>query len=194
MLSPEMKTEIPEALKAEIPQTKWGKILSVTPVVMTVVATLLAGLASSEMTTAQYDRALGAQLHSKAGDQWSYFQAKKLRGAMQRNSLELLQATTDLALPVDSSFPKVPAFAPLQADAPVETALHGLEKQIPEPELAGLLKPVSDPSLAAALQAAKANALAFDTACATANQQLEQLEKPCPPGTKPPPAILRRPG
>ena len=87
-----MKTTIPEELKRDLPANKWGKLLIVTPVVMTVVATLLAGLASSEMTRAQYDRALGAQLQSKAGDQWNYFQAKKLRGAMQRNSLELLQA------------------------------------------------------------------------------------------------------
>jgi len=63
---------------------------------MTVIATLLAGLASSEMTRAQYNRAFGAQLQSKAGDQWSYFQAKKQRGAMQRNTLELLQAIADL--------------------------------------------------------------------------------------------------
>ena len=91
-----MKVTIPEELKKDIPQTGWGKILSATPIVMTVIATLLAGLASSEMTRAQYDRAFGAQLQSKAGDQWGYFQAKKLRGAMQRNSLELLQATTDV--------------------------------------------------------------------------------------------------
>ena len=84
-----MKVTIPEELKKNAPDSKWGKILTVTPVVMTVVATLLAGLASSEMTTAQYDRALGAQLQSKAGDQWGYFQAKKLRGAMLKNSLEV---------------------------------------------------------------------------------------------------------
>jgi hypothetical protein len=90
-----MKTKLPEELTSEVPQTKWGKILLATPVVMTVIATLLAGLASSEMTRAQYDRALGAQLQSKAGDQWGYFQAKKLRGAMQQNSFELLTATTD---------------------------------------------------------------------------------------------------
>lgn len=184
MLSPEMKTEIPEALKAEIPQTKWGKILSVTPVVMTVVATLLAGLASSEMTTAQYDRALGAQLQSKAGDQWSYFQAKKLRGAMQRNSLELLQATTDLALALDSGAPKVPALTPPKTDSSVAAALHALEKQVPEPDLATLLKPVSDQSLVAALQSAKESALAFDAACAAANQQLEQLGKAVPAGDR----------
>ena len=56
-----MKTKIPDELKAEVPQTTWGKILSSTPVVMAVVATLLAGLASSEMTRAQYDRSLAAQ-------------------------------------------------------------------------------------------------------------------------------------
>jgi hypothetical protein len=63
---------------------------------MAVVATLLAGLASSEMTTAQYDRALAAQQQSKAGDQWSFFQAKRLRGALQSNALDLLQSTIEL--------------------------------------------------------------------------------------------------
>lgn len=52
-----MSTKIPDALKADMPQTTWGRILVATPVVMTVVATLLAGLASSEMTRAQYNLA-----------------------------------------------------------------------------------------------------------------------------------------
>jgi hypothetical protein len=59
-----MKVQIPEQLKADVPPTRWGKMLSATPVVMAVVATLLAGLASSEMTRAQYDRALAAQQQS----------------------------------------------------------------------------------------------------------------------------------
>lgn len=86
-----MKIQIPEQLKADVPQTTWGKILSATPVVMAVVATLLAGLASSEMTKAQYVRSLAAQQQSKAGDQWSFFQAKRLRGTVQRNTVDLLQ-------------------------------------------------------------------------------------------------------
>jgi hypothetical protein len=91
-----MKVQIPDQLKADVPPTKWGKMLSATPVVMAVVATMLAGLASSEMTRAQYDRALAAQQQSKAGDQWSFFQAKRLRGALQKNSLDLLQSTVEL--------------------------------------------------------------------------------------------------
>ena len=91
-----MKVEIPDQLKADVPPTNWGKMLTATPVVMAVVATMLAGLASSEMTRAQYDRALAAQQQSKAGDQWSFFQAKRLRGALQRNSLDLLQSTVEL--------------------------------------------------------------------------------------------------
>ena len=91
-----MKVQIPEELKKDVPQTQWGKLLVATPVVMTVVATLLAGLASSEMTSAQYDRAYAAQLQSKAGDQWSYFQAKRLRSALQHNTLDLLQATAEV--------------------------------------------------------------------------------------------------
>jgi hypothetical protein len=89
-----MKTQVPEQLKADLPPTKWGKVLSVTPVVMAVVATLLAGLSSSEMTRAQYVRSLAAQQQSKAGDQWSFFQAKRLRGALQRNTVDLMQSMT----------------------------------------------------------------------------------------------------
>jgi len=51
-----MKVEIPKELKVDMPQTTFAKILAATPVVMAVVATMLAGLASSEMTRAQYDR------------------------------------------------------------------------------------------------------------------------------------------
>ncbi len=91
-----MKITIPDQLKNDVPKNQWGKVLSSTPIVMTVVATLLAGLASSEMTRAQYDRSLGAQQQSQAGDQWSFFQAKRLRSALQENTLELLQGTTEL--------------------------------------------------------------------------------------------------
>lgn len=179
-----MKAKIPEQLTADIPLTKWGKVLSVTPVVMTVVATLLAGLASSEMTKAQYERALGAQLQSKAGDQWSYFQAKKLRGAIQRNSVEMLQATVDLPVNESLILPKVPTPAALNLDTNVVAALHGLEKQLLETEMTELLKPVSDATLAAALQAAKENATAFDVVTTQAGQELEVMEKALPAGDK----------
>ena len=36
-----MKIEIPEALKADVPQNKWGKLLTSTPIVMTVIYTFL---------------------------------------------------------------------------------------------------------------------------------------------------------
>jgi hypothetical protein len=97
-----MKTKIPDELKATVPQTQWGRILTATPVIMTIVATMLAGLASSEMTRAQYDRSLAAQEQSKAGDQWSYFQAKRLRSGMQRSTLDVLQGTT-LVRPFNAS-------------------------------------------------------------------------------------------
>ncbi len=179
-----METTIPEELKRDVPPTTWGKILSATPVVMTVVATLLAGLASSEMTTAQYDRALGAQLQSKAGDQWSYFQAKKLRGAMQKNSLELLQATIDIRPMSNPALEKIPAPAVRNVDAKVETAMRAVEKQKPEAEIVQLLKQVEDTTLAAALQAAKEYALAFEACIVPANQAVDQLEKSLPAGDK----------
>jgi hypothetical protein len=118
-----MKVTIPEELKKEVPQTSFGKILNATPVVMAVVATMLAGLASSEMTRAQYDRSLAAQQQSKAGDQWSFFQAKRLRGAYQRNTADLLQSMTEVH-PVDpanvralAQSPADPTREPSAADA-----------------------------------------------------------------------------
>jgi hypothetical protein len=179
-----MKTKIPEELASQVSQNKWGKILLATPVVMTVIATLLAGLASSEMTRAQYDRAFGAQLQSKAGDQWAYFQAKKLRGALQQNSFELLTATTDTRPIANPALDKVPVPAAPIMDSKVEAALKAIEKEKPETEIADLLKSVDDNSLAAALQAAKDRALAFDAALAPANQALNQLEKSVPAGDK----------
>lgn len=179
-----MKTKLPEELTSEVPQTKWGKTLLATPVVMTVIATLLAGLASSEMTRAQYDRALGAQLQSKAGDQWSYFQAKKLRGVIQRNSFEILTATADIRPIENPVLEKVPVPAAPGMDSKVEAALQAIEKQDPETRIADLLKNVDDKSLGAALQAAKDNALAFETATAPASQVLDQFEKALPAGDK----------
>lgn len=87
-------TPAPESDK---PRTFWDSILTSTPVVLTVVATLLAGLSSSEMTRAQYHRSLAAQHQSKAGDQWSFFQAKRIRGGNTEMEVELLRAQHVLA-------------------------------------------------------------------------------------------------
>jgi len=179
-----MKVTIPEELKKDIPQTTWGKILSATPIVMTVIATLLAGLASSEMTRAQYDRAFGAQLQSKAGDQWGYFQAKKLRGAMQLNSLELLQAITDVHPLENPALEKIPSLAPLTLDTNLQAALAAVETEKPETEIAGELKLMDDKTIAAALQAARDQARDFDAALDPANQAIAQLQKSLPAGDK----------
>ena len=54
------KIEIPDQLAADLPQTLCGRLLTAPPVVMTVIATALAGLAASEMTRVQYSRSLAA--------------------------------------------------------------------------------------------------------------------------------------
>jgi hypothetical protein len=64
---------------------------------MTILSTLLAGLSSSEMTLAQYYRSLAAQNQSKAGDQWGFFQAKRIRGSGLENTADLLQTQVSLA-------------------------------------------------------------------------------------------------
>ena len=194
-----MKATIPEHLKADLPQNKWGKILGMTPIIMTVIATLLAGIASSEMTHAQYDRSLAAQLQSKAGDQWGYFQAKKLRGALQQNTLELLQATLEVP-PLDAASlqqalaslkaPAVsetlaalqtgalPALPPGDGIKPnVQAALDALTSLKSEAEIFDLLHQVTDADLTEAMSEAKGQALAFDAAVKPVNSNLDRLEK-----------------
>jgi hypothetical protein len=117
------KVNIPEDLKADLPPSRFGKILSATPVIMAVVATMLAGLASSEMTRAQYDRSLGAQQQSKAGDQWSFFQAKRLRGAIQHNSADMLQTMMPVRAFDPSALDQLGSQAPGQADPAISAQL-----------------------------------------------------------------------
>jgi hypothetical protein len=79
------------------PKSLWDTIITSTPVVMTVLATILAGLSSSEMSQSQYHMARSAKEQSKAGDQWAFFQSKKARGAAHLASLEVLRNTGEVA-------------------------------------------------------------------------------------------------
>ena len=171
--------KIPDALKAEVPQTIWGKVLSATPIVMTVVATMLAGLASSEMTRAQYTRALAAQQQSKTGDQWAFFQAKRLRSSLQLNTLDVLQNTADVR-PLDpatlASFAPPPPPAAAALEAPVKAALDAVAAGRPDAEVAPLIAKLSDKAIEDAVRAARDRADAFDAAEQPANKTVERLE------------------
>jgi hypothetical protein len=200
-----VKTTIPENLKADLPQSKWGKILSGTPVVLAVVATMLAGLASSEMTKAQYDRSLAAQLQSKAGDQWSFFQAKRLRSALQNNTLDMIASSAGrsapnggewlsaltgtpaaaamgapagqkhLAVLRDGTLPKPAAPPPMNPE--VHAALVMLETSRPEEELVAQLAKFDDTVLAEAVNNARQHALALDTLLKPVGQTIDAMEQ-----------------
>lgn len=106
------------------PLSRWDKIVTSTPVVMTVLATLLAGLSSSESNQAQYYRSLSAQNQSKAGDQWNFFQAKKLRAANAITSLKLMRNLGDVrSLSTDSLMSAVTHFSQILTATP-----NGVEK------------------------------------------------------------------
>jgi Domain of unknown function (DUF4337) len=192
-----MATKIPDELKADLPQNKFGKILGATPVVMAVVATMLAGLASSEMTRAQYDRSFAAQLQSKAGDQWSYYQAKKLRSAVARNTLDLLAATSEVQ-PLNAAALKdadavtvaaltknqLPATLPVKFDDGVNAALAAVENYRPETEVAAALAKVKPEQLAESLTAAQNAATAFDVATKTINKTSDKFDETLMGGDK----------
>lgn len=199
-----MKVDVPETLKTDLPPSFWGKVLGATPVAMAVVATMLAGLSSSEMTRAQYERSLAAQLQSKAGDQWNFFQGKKLRSALQHNTRDLLVAGSEvhpltrdalqsalannpagasldspggrqaLAALVDGTLPDAGAAT---APAPeVQAAVEALDASRPDAELVALLGRVSDEALQDSLRRAQAHALAFDAAVKAVGLVVGQIE------------------
>ncbi len=70
------------------------KAITSAPIVLTVLATILAGMSSGEMTRAQYSRSLATQQQSKASDQWAFYQAKRIRATSQSDTAELLQSMT----------------------------------------------------------------------------------------------------
>jgi ribosomal protein L12E/L44/L45/RPP1/RPP2 len=92
---------------------------------LTVLATAFAGLSSSEMTYAMYYRSVAAQHQSKAGDQWSFFQAKRTRGTTMESSAELLQ-----------SLGHPGAFEPADIDAVISKMIQSLEKSAANDEQA----------------------------------------------------------
>ena len=199
------KLVIPDALKSDVPENKWGKVLAATPVVMTVIATLLAGLSSSEMTRAQYDRSMAAQQQSKAGDQWSYFQAKRLRAALQRNTLDLLRAGGPVhsldAATLSARLAHTPAEVALASpggqlvlqtlesgnlppggtaptlDAPVAAVLAAIDAGESDVDVAALLAPIKPAALAAALNAAAAHVRAFDVNLKPVTTTVDVLDK-----------------
>ncbi len=200
-----MKIDVPETLKSDLPPSFWGKVLGATPVAMAVVATMLAGLSSSEMTRAQYERSLAAQLQSKAGDQWNFFQGKKLRSALQHNTLDLLVAGAEvrpltreslqsalagtpagasldtpagrqaLAALVDGNLPDVGSGPALAPE--VQAAVEALDASRPDADLVALLGKVSDEALAEALRRAQAVARAFDAATKAVGQVVDPIEQ-----------------
>jgi len=191
------KLNIPDELKADMPQSAWGKILIATPVVMTVVATALAGLASSEMTRAQYSRSLAAQQQSKAGDQWGFFQAKRLRSAMQHSTLDLLQSSTEVhpldvqsiaAFGVTPDSPdgpqtlaaltqaQLPEISLPQIDPQMKAAVEAIAASKPEQEITSLVARVPNDAVVDALQADQGAADAFDAATKPVNRAIERID------------------
>ncbi len=209
-----MKIEIPENLKADVPHSNWGKVLTATPVIMTVIATLLAGLASSEMTRAQYDRSLAAELQSKAGDQWSFFQAKRLRSGLQQNTLDVIRNTAEihpldvagliqahselgtaegresLSLLQKGELPSLPAS--VAVDDHVKAAVQAVSESRPEAEVTHLLASVSSATLEECLRESARQIQLLDAATKPINREIDRMEKLLSSGTGAEGAAQRR--
>lgn len=77
------------------------RAFAITPVILTLLGTALAGLSSSEMTKAQYHRTLAAQNQAKASDQWNLFQFKRTRRMLGEETVALFQGVAGRIEPAD---------------------------------------------------------------------------------------------
>ena len=94
-----MSTESPSQVPpAEAPKPTAERALAAVPVVLTVMATVLAGLSSNEMTRSMYYRSLAAQNQAKSGSQWEFFQAKRIRGTTLEAVADLARGQVDMPL------------------------------------------------------------------------------------------------
>ena len=116
-------------------------------------------------------------MQSKAGDQWNYYQAKKLRSASARNSLDLLAATTgihplaaqalgnaDAATIAAFTQNQLPAATVPKFEDTIQSAMDALGNSAPEAEVSADLAKVKDSDLVEALKAGQQAALDFDNA------------------------------
>jgi hypothetical protein len=154
-----MDTSTPSAEPAKPRKSSWETIITTTPVVLTVMATLLAGLSSSEMTLSMYFRSVAAQNQSKVGDQWAFFQAKRIRGTTVEMQVGLL--------PV---FARPGALQPAMLEA--ASRLLAVRLRRAEQEIAALLK-----SLEANGPDSETLRSALEMFHHTARQKADQAEK-----------------
>ncbi len=210
-----MKIKISDQLKEGTQTTLWGRVLAATPIIMTVIATMLAGLSSSEMTKAQYARSLAAQKQSKAGDQWAFFQAKRMRSAVQSGTLDVVQTTTQAERTLDEAGLRALAATmpqagevqtalgfllsgklPEQAAAPVppanvQAALEVVRRGDDSVELARVMAAVTPAEIETALKAAQDHARAFDGLLRTVVDGGDRLGELLEPATTPHRALSR---
>jgi hypothetical protein len=149
-------------------KSSWETILTMTPVILTVVATLLAGLSSGEMTKAMYHRSLAGQNQSKVGDQWAFFQAKRIRGTTMETEIDLLPAVAKVG-PLTPAMLKASAARltrTLNEARPKVEALQKAAREAGEAQLAdqaeALLKNKPDDLLKAVEVAIEKNKKVFD--------------------------------
>src|SRR5262249_12274980 len=100
----EGRMETEPATPAPAPEKKsvFETIVVSTPVLLTVIATFILGRSSSEMTQAQYQRAVAGQKQSKVADEWAFFQAKRIRGTMMETTSAALLAQKADAFSADT--------------------------------------------------------------------------------------------
>jgi hypothetical protein len=87
-----MAPDAPQTPAPEEKKSLFETVVISTPVLLTIIATFLVGQSSTEMTRAQYFRSVASQNQSKVGDQWGFYQAKRIRGQVLDGTADTLLA------------------------------------------------------------------------------------------------------
>jgi hypothetical protein len=115
------------AAAAKETKTPLEKLLTSTPVLMTIIATVLAGMSSSFLTRSQYERSRAAQSQSKVSDEWALFQARRIRATVLENTVDLLQSQLDTARIDAASLRRYPEELPTRLTQLAEDAGRALQ-------------------------------------------------------------------
>ena len=83
---------VPPSAPAQQKPSLFSTVVASTPVLLAVIATLILGQSSSEMTKAQYQRSLASQNQSQVANQWDFFQSKRNRGSLYEATAVVLSA------------------------------------------------------------------------------------------------------
>ena len=180
----------------EPPKTLFDRVIVATPIVLTIIATIFAGLSGTEMNLAMYWRSVAAQDQAKSTSQWSLAGFKRDRSLIAQGQAQTLLAIAGRgpeaagaaldAVPLAKERgtgaawlkgegppkPGLPAVG-----EPIQSVQQALAERLPEDEVLRRAVSVGRTAVDDAIRQAEAAADDFDKLCEPALKAADDIER-----------------